>query len=50
MAYEENSANRAFIRNSEPTSSTCRISVFLIFLAVILCFLLGIGMFHPGIY
>ena len=49
MAYEENRVNKAFIRKSESALSICRISVFLIFLAVILAFLLMIGMFHPGI-
>jgi hypothetical protein len=49
MAYEENTSNRALIRKGEPAPSDCHVSVFLIFLSVLLTFLLAIGMFHPGI-
>jgi hypothetical protein len=49
MAYGEKSVNTAFRQNSESASSTCRTSVFLIFIAVIIAFLLMIGLFHPGI-
>jgi hypothetical protein len=46
MAFEENPTGRAFIRRREK-QPTCRISVLLILLAVVLAFLLVIFMFHP---
>ena len=49
MAHKDNTSNRTLIRKTEPAPSDCRVSVFLIFLSVILTFLLTIGMFHPGI-
>ena len=44
MAHD--TVSRAFMQKGESTSD---ISEFLIFLAVLLAFLVMIGMFHPGI-